>query len=152
LLSLPLIAEETITREHIQQVIEVTDAAARQHDTAGIGEHLSENFLKVIEFPHKKWMVKVRLDKEQYLDLVAEGWPTVEDYTYQRGDTVIYIQADGQSGHSYSTIIETLTLDGTPRVSKYREHAVYALEGGRAVITEISGHTLVGDTMPVVDE
>jgi hypothetical protein len=32
-------------------------------------------------------------------------------------------------------------------VSKYREHALYALENGKPVITQISGHTLLGDTM-----
>jgi len=54
---------------------------------------------------------------------------------------------DGSSGQSYSTITETLSIEGTRMVSKYREHALYALENGRPVITQISGHTLVGDTM-----
>jgi len=149
LLSVQAQAADNITREHIQQVIDVTDAAARNHDTAGIGEYLSVSFEKIIEFPHDKWMAKVRLDKENFLGLIDGGWPTIEDYAYQRDNTVIHVMPDGLSGHSYSTITETLSLDGTRRVSKYREHALYALENGRAVITQISGHTLVGDTMPV---
>jgi hypothetical protein len=91
---------------------------------------------------------EVGLDKKKYLELIEEGWPTLEEYDYQRDDTVIYVMADGLSGQSYSTIIETLSLDGTKMVSIFREHALYTLENGRPVITEISGHTLVDDTMP----
>ena len=32
--------------------------------------------------------------------------------------------------------------------SKFREYATYELENGRAVITQVSGHTLLGDTTP----
>ena len=149
LLSLQAQAADKITREDIQQVIDVTDAAARNHDTAGIGEHLSARFVKIVEFPHDRWMAKIRLDKKKYLELIDAGWPTIKDYTYQRDSTRIHIMPDGLSGHSYATITETLSLDGTRRISKFREHAVYALENGRPVITKISGHTLVGDTMPV---
>ena len=151
-LSFQVQAAGTITREHIQQVIDVTDAAAQNRDAAGIGEHLSENFEKIIEFPYDKWMAKVRIDKEKYLDLIAEGWPTVEEYDYQRDNTSIHLMPDGVSGQSYSTITETLSLDGTRMVSKFREHALYILENGRPVITQISGHTLLGDTMPVPGE
>ncbi|MEN8107493.1 MAG: hypothetical protein ABFS22_05745 [Pseudomonadota bacterium] len=148
LLSIQAQAADTITREDIQQVIDATDAAAKNHDTAGIGKYLSVSFEKIIEFPYDKWMAKVRLDKEKYLDLIDAGWPTIEEYEYQRNNTVIQVMPDGLSGHSYSTITETLSLDGTRRVSKFREHALYALENGRPVITQISGHTLLGDTMP----
>ena len=152
LLSIQAQAADKITREHIQQVINVTDAAAKNHNTAGIGEYLSATFEKIIEFPYDKWVATVRLDKQEYLDLIDAGWPTIEEYRYQRNNTVIHVMPDGLSGHSYSTITETLSLDGTRRVSKFREHALYALENGRPVITQISGHTLVGDTMPVPEQ
>jgi hypothetical protein len=148
LLSFQAQAADKISRENIQQVIDVTDAAAKNRDAAVIGEYLSETFEKVIEFPYDKWMATVRLDKKKYLELIEEGWPTIEEYEYLRDDTVIHVALDGLSGHSYSTITETLFLDGTRMVSKFREHALYALENGRPVITQISGHTLVGDTMP----
>lgn len=148
LLSFPAQAADTITREHIQQVIDVTDAAAKNRDAAGIGEHLSENFEKIIEFPHDKWMAKVRIDKDKYLEIIDEGWPTLEQYNYQRDSTVIHITPDGVSGQSYSTITETLFLDGTKMVSKFREYALYTMENGKPVIMQISGHTLLGDTMP----
>lgn len=148
LLSVPAQAADRITDEQIQQVINVTDAAAMNRDAAVIGEYLSDSFEKIIEFRHKKWMAKVRLDKYKYLELIDEGWPTLEEYDYQRDNTVIHLMPDGLSGQSLSTITETLSLDGTRMVSKFREYALYTMENGRPVITEISGHTLLGDTMP----
>ena len=147
LLSFQAQGADNLTREHIQQVINVTDSATRNHDTAGIGEYLSDDFERIIEFSHDKYIAKVTVDKKKYLELIDEGWPILEKYEYQRDDTVIHVTADGSSGQSYSTITETLSLEGTDMVSKFREHAVYTLENGKPVITEISGHTLLGDTM-----
>jgi hypothetical protein len=147
-LSLQARVAEPITGEHIQQIIDVTDAATKNRDTAGIGAYLSETFRRIIEFEYKdKYLAKVSVDKKKYLELIEEGWPTLDEYGYQRENTTINIMPDGSSGESYSTITETLSLRGTRMVSKYREHALYALENGEPVITQISGHTLVGDTM-----
>jgi len=147
LLSFQAQAADPISRGQILQVIDVTDAATKNHDTIGIGKYLSEDVERIIEFTHDKYLAKVGIDKKKYLTLIDEGWPTLEEYDYQREDTTIYIMPDGSSGQSYSTITETLSLDGTKMVSKFREHALYALENGRPVITQISGHTLLGDTM-----
>ena len=105
MMSLPVEAEETITREHIQQVIDVTDAAARQHDAAGIGEHLSANFVKIIEFPHKKWMVKVRVDKEKYLGLIAEGWPTIAAIVWAPSTMIRSRRCASARSHSSCSVV-----------------------------------------------
>jgi len=148
LLAFPCHATGLITVELIQQVIDTTDAAAMNRDTAGIGAYLSDGFEKIIEFPYDKWMAKVRLDKQEYLGLIDAGWTTVEKYSYKRADTEIHIMPDGLSGLSYSTVTEYVVQDGMEMTSKFREYATYELEDGRPVITRVSGHTLVGDTTP----
>jgi len=94
-LILPVQADERITEAMVLQVIDTTDAAAMNRDTAGIGEYLGDEFEKVIEFVYKKWMAKVRLDKQQYLQLIEEGWTDIAAYSYQRDDTEIHVTADG---------------------------------------------------------
>jgi hypothetical protein len=152
LLSLPAHAAEQITREQIQQVMDATDAASMNRDTAGIGEYLGESFRKIVEFRYKKWMAKVTVRKDQYLELIDEGWANSESYYYRRGDTDIHIMPDGLSGLSQSTVTEDTVLDGMEMTSRFREYATYELENGRLVITEISGHTLLGDTTPQWNE
>jgi hypothetical protein len=148
LLSFPAQAAEQITDAQIQQVINATDAAAMNRDTAGIAAYLSDAFVKTIEFPYKKWMAKVRLHKDKYLALIDEGWASAGDYDYQRHDTEIHIMPDGLSGVSHSTVIENMVQDGEKMTSRFREYATYELENGRPVITRVSGHTLLGDTTP----
>ena len=152
LLSLPAQAAERITHEQIQQVINATDAAAMSRDTAGIGEYLSDSFRKIIEFRYKKWMAKVKVRKDQYLEIIDEGWATPGEYDYQRDDIEIHIMPDGLSGQSHSTITENTIQDGEKITSKFREYATYTLENGRPVITLVSGHTLLGDTTPQLQE
>jgi hypothetical protein len=152
LLSQPLQAAGRITSEQIQQVIDATDAAAMNRDTAGIGNYLSNSFEKTIEFPYKKWMAKVRLNKDDYLGLIDEGWSNTAEYDYQRSYTEIHIMPDGMSGLSHSTITENIIVDGEKMTSKFREYATYELENGRPVITRVSGHTLLGDTTPQWEE
>jgi hypothetical protein len=147
-LSLPAQAAERITHEQIQQVIDATDAAAINRDAAGIGEYLSDSFEKILEFRYKKWMAKVRVHKDQYLELIDEGWANARDYDYQRDATEIHISPDGLSGLSHSTVTENMVLNGEEMTSKFREYATYELENGRPVITRVSGHTLLGDTTP----
>jgi len=148
LLTLPSHAADRITAEQIQQVIDITDAAAMNRDTAGIAAHLGKSFEKTIEFPYDKWMAKVKINKQEYLTLIDDGWKTIEKYDYARDDTEIHVMPDGLSGQSYSTLTEHVVQDGKEMISKFREYATYELEDGRPVITQISGHTLVGDTTP----
>jgi hypothetical protein len=147
-LSFPVQAAERITDEQIQQVIDATDTAARNRDAAGIGEYLSDSFEKIVEFRYKKWMAKVKVPKDKYLELIEEGWSDSGDYDYQRDDTEIHIAPDGLSGLSHSTITENMVQDGEKMTSRFREYATYELENGRPVITHVSGHTLLGDTTP----
>ena len=148
LLSLPAQAADRITNEQIQQVINATDAAAINRDADGISEYLSDSFKKILEFRFKKWMAKVTVPKDKYLELIDEGWKSSGAYDYQRDDTEIHIMPDGLSGLSYSTITEHLVQDGEEMTSKFREYATYELENGRPVITQVSGHNLIGDTTP----
>jgi hypothetical protein len=152
LLSHPAQAADRITSGQIQQVIDATDAAAMNRDTAGIGAYLSDSFEKTIEFPYKKWMAKVKLNKDDYLVLIDEGWSNTGGYDYQRNNTEIHVMPDGLSGLSHSTITENIVLDGEKMTSKFREYATYELENGRPVITRVSGHTLLGDTTPQWEE
>ena len=148
LLSLPAQAADRITSEQIQQVINATDAAAMNRDAGGISEYLSDSFKKILEFRYKKWMAKVTIRKDKYLELIDEGWESSGAYDYQRDGTRIHIMPDGLSGLSYSTITEHLVQDGEEMISKFREYATYELENGRPVITQVSGHNLLGDTTP----
>jgi hypothetical protein len=148
LLTIPAAADDQITRAQIQQVIDATDAAARERDAAAIGVHLGESFTRAIEFPVGDMVAKARIGRMEYLQTIDLGWKDVDDYSTQRDNIQIHILPGGFSGQSYSTITEQFVVDGRKMTSRVREYAVYELEGERAVITEVSAHRLLGDTTP----
>ena len=148
LIPFSVLATEKITAEQIREVIQATDSAAVNRDTQGIGAYLGEGFFKYVEVTADEIPLAVQLTKTQYLDLIEEGWETIEQYSYQRKDVVIHVARDGSSGESNSTIIEAIRADGKDLISKVREYAHYELENGRLVITNIESQTLVGDTTP----
>ena len=148
LLSFTAHAAGQITREQIEQVISATDTAAMAHNTAAIGTYLGESFERTIEIPHEDQIATVQLDKIEYLQLIDEGWARISYYDQQRDNLEIHIMPDGHSGKSHSTITEYIVIDGIHITSRFREYATYQLENGRPVITQVSGHTLLGDTTP----
>lgn len=146
--SFNVLAKDGITREQIHEVIQAVDTAAENRDTQGIGAYLGEGFFKYIDVPSKDEPMAARLTREQYLELIEDGWKTIEQYSYRRKDLVINMARDGNSGESYSTIIEKIRVNGRDITSKVREYARYEMENGRPVIVNIESTTLVGDTTP----
>lgn len=146
--SLPAAAADRITKSQIMELIDAADRAAENKDAQTIGTYLGSEFYHYVDVPAAEPPITVRVDKEHYLEFIEDGWKEVESYSYERKDLVVNVAKDGQTAESFSTILETLTKDGKPMVSKVREYATYILENGRPVIVRIEGHTLVGDTMP----
>jgi hypothetical protein len=142
----PAGADPAITRDSVLALIEAVDAAAVDRDTGGIGRCLSEDFRKAIDIPDDEVRATVQIGNQAYLDMIARGWRTIDDYSYRRSDLVISIAADGLSAASFSTVTERLVVDGREALSRVREYARYRLENGRPLITTIESHTLVGDT------
>jgi hypothetical protein len=148
LLTAPALAADKLTKAQIQEVIDAADAASVQQDSAAIGAVLGSNFYKYIEVPSDGMPVTARINKQQYLDLIEQGWEKTSNYQYQRQDLVINLSPDGDTAESFATIIENFEIDGQKMVSKVREYARYELEDGRPVIVNIDSQTLVGDTTP----
>jgi hypothetical protein len=143
-----VVAASKITTEQVRQVMEATDVAAEHRDTQAIGTYLGRNFFKYIDATEGEKEATVRIDREQYLKMIERGWQRVQNYGYQRKDVVINVTPDGSAAESFSTVVETFTVDGKDLVSKVREYATYELEDGRTVIVNIDGQPLVGDTTP----
>ncbi len=141
-------AEQTLTREMIRELMQRTDVASTQRDAAAIGEALASDFYKYVDVPSDGMPATARIDKRQYLRMIESGWQKTDNYHYRRRDVVINLSPKGDSGESFSTIVETFEIDGKKMVSKVREYASYRLEAGRPVIVTIDNQTLVGDTTP----
>ena len=59
---------------------------------------MSKNAVCLLPHTLPLWIARVQVDREKYLDLIDEGWPTLEEYGYQLDTTVIHVMQDGLSG------------------------------------------------------
>lgn len=141
-------AADKLTSEMIRELMDTTDTAAAQRDAATIGAALGDNFYKYVDVPSDGLPATVRITKQQYLDTIEKGWEKVGKYDYRRKDVVINLSSGGDSGESFSTIVENFEIDGKSMTSKVREYARYELQDGRPVIVNLDTQTLVGDTTP----
>lgn len=148
LIASDIFTDSIITADHVRQVMTATDLASKNHNADEIGMYLGKGFFKYIDIPSSGLPATARLDKAQYLEMIEQGWKTIEDYNYQRKDIVINMASDGTSAESNSTVIETVSMNGQKMVSKVREYARYRMEDGRPVIVRIETQTLLGDTTP----
>lgn len=140
-------SNEVITKKLVEEVINITDKASIEKNADVIAKHLSSEFNKVIEISSGGQLtVTVPLNKNQYIEMITEGWKKIENYSYIRDDVTIEILNEGTAAKSNSTLIEKFAVDGKDVVSKIREYAYYATEDGHIVITKIESITLVGDT------
>ena len=140
---------DRLTVELINKVIEATDAAAENRDAETIAGFLSDQFIKKIDLRSQgNKSAQAVLSKDEYIELIAEGWEKAESYSYKRENTTIDIFANGTEAKSRSTVVEKFILDGRKMVSKVRMYTTYRLEGGQPVIYTIESHQLVGDTTP----
>jgi hypothetical protein len=142
------VAASRITAEQVRQVMAATDAAAQDADVQTIGNYLGRAFFKYVDVRANEEPATARINRDQYLQMIQEGWSKVDNYAYQRKDVVINVAPDGSTAESFSTVVETFAVDGNEMVSKVREYARYELENGRPVIVNIDSQTLVGDTTP----
>ncbi len=144
-----VLADGGITSAWVHEIIEVTDTASVNQDAGGIEPYLATDFYRYIDVPTNDIPATVRIDKTQYLEMIDKGWQSIDQYDYQRTNTVVHVAKDGRSAESFSTVVENVvTSDGQEMVSKVREYASYTLEDGRPVIISIESLTLVGDTTP----
>ena len=141
-------AADRMTADHIRAVMAAADRASVKQDVQAIGACLATDFFKYIDIPSDKRPATARINKDQYLGLIRRGWQQICDYTYERRDIVVNVSPDGQTGESFSTVIEHFTADGKHMMSKVREDAQYKLEDGKPVISTVQNQTLVGDTTP----
>jgi hypothetical protein len=142
------VADARITTEQVRQLMAATDIAAEHRDAQGIGACLGQNFFKYIDVHRDNDTATARINKEQYLQLIEQGWDQVQNYAYERRDVVVNVAQDGSTAESFSTVVESFTVAGKEMVSKVREYASYELEDGRPVIVNIDSQPLVGDTTP----
>ncbi|HEX8847761.1 MAG TPA: hypothetical protein VF791_24185 [Pyrinomonadaceae bacterium] len=138
-----------ITRQQVLALLEEIDNAAKKRDVEGLASHFSRDAqLKVTIEGFGPGVQTLNFNREQYLDYSKQALDAMDAYDFKRGETVINIDADGQTAFVADESFETFTIRGQVMRSTARSMSTLKLEDGRLVITasESRAHVSTGPT------
>ena len=124
------------------------DAAVENRDVAVVADVLSDSAIIAVEIPTPQGNVQVELNKEQYLQALAQGWETIDgSYTYTRKTT--QIKSNGVVAQVVSVVKEEYQAGGQIVSSETLEVADFAVENGKLVVIKVVGQMHVdGNPIP----
>ena len=139
-----------ITQSQINQVLAKIDEAAQSRDVDTIASILSDSVQIIVDVPTPNGSVKVDLNKEQYLDMLAQSWAVIgPDYTYARKSVDIAISESGTEAQAASVVFEEMTLTGQLISSESLEVTNFVEENGEIKVTKVVAQSYVqGSPVP----
>jgi ketosteroid isomerase-like protein len=132
--------KRVMTKQEVAAVLAEIDAAVKRKDVGAMLKHFSKDArIKVnVEDPDAtiRGMVFTR---EQYRDYFQGAFNLIDEYQYDRRDTVINLAPDGQSAIVADQVFEEVKTGGETINSVTVETATLKMEDGRVVITSLEG-------------
>lgn len=128
----------------IQALLGRIDAAALNRDAEAIGDALSDDVRVVIEMPTASGSMQIELNKDQYLDVLSEGWRMIgPSYRFRRDATEI--TRNGEVAQVISVVHEAFEAEGETMGTRTLEIADIAMQKGRLVVIKVVGQAYVED-------
>jgi len=129
---------EDITPELINVMLNESDTAIKNKDTAAFAKFISDSASIVIEVPTPNGTIKITPSKQQYIQMLEQGWSSIPgEYKYERKTPKITVSDNGTVGTSLSIVNESYIIDGKTISSSSQEKAKYAFENKSLVIISI---------------
>ena len=114
-------AAGAITETEVRQLITKLDQAVQAQDVNALAQLLSPNVRIRVDIASPAGKQRWTPDRAEYLRHMQRGWASVSEYSYQRNNVHIRIEA-GQATVS-GEITERMTMQGQSVVSHAREIA-----------------------------
>lgn len=132
----------------LQELLAQIDAAAETRDASKVSHLLSDEVSVVIEMPTPQGNMRLDLNKQQYLEMLQQGWNAVgPSYKYTRLTTDM--ESDGKRAQVVSIVREEFQMAGQVVSSDTLETTDFAVENGRLVAVKVVGQVHVqGQPIP----
>lgn len=127
---------KVITRGEITLILTSADKATHKKDVNGIVAPMAANAvirLSIHNYGEFNW------NRAQYKAYAEQTLRMVENYQYKRSSTRITIAPNGQSARVTATVQETMQMNGIRVRGVTNEAVIFQIQGGRAVITSLTG-------------
>ncbi len=133
----------TLNDAAIHKLLAQTDAAIERRDADGIAAHLSPQVRIVMTLSASDQTQVLRLSRDQYLQVLREGWAVAKNYRYQRGDVRIEYLDGASRARVTAVVIESFTVKGKPVTGKTRERVLVEMVDGRPLVVEVQAQSIM---------
>jgi hypothetical protein len=126
-----------ITREAVAMMMSEIEEAANRKDIDSIAYYLAPDLVVFLTVDSPGGRQDLRLNKEEYLEKLQQGFSKIPAYSYRSENVDIIISQDGKSATIVEDIRETVgTLEAKTEVVSNQKSAL-EFRGGRIVVTKI---------------
>jgi hypothetical protein len=128
-----------LTRASVDALIAKVDTSANKLDAEGIAKTMSDNVEIVMNISAQGQNQVVKPSKQEYIDLLKQGWAATQNYKYTR--TNMKVALNGNKAVVTADIKESMTIQGQTIAGTTKEETTIELVNNAPLITKIVGHT-----------
>lgn len=132
-------AADELTEPAVRALIAKSDAAIAARDVAAIGALLSEGIVIQLTIHAGGKTQKVEMRKPEYMKSLADGYAQYSDFTYQRSDVTIVVEADKATATSQVT--ESMKVGRQTMRATTDEVTTLQLVDGKLLVTKVVGES-----------
>jgi len=132
---------QDLNREQVMDVVNRVDAAAEVRDAAAVGDALATDVKITINVDYMGQPQVMHATKNEYVAMLREGWAMYSEYKFEKSN--LNIELEGSKAYVTADVYETMVLQGHRLTGTTKENAVIELVDGKALITQIVGHSKI---------
>jgi hypothetical protein len=125
-----------ITREAVAMMMSEIEEAANRKDIDGIAYYLAPELVVLVTADSPSGRKDLRLNKQEYLDKLKQGFSNIPQYYYKSYNVDIIISQDGKSGTVVEDIRKSVGIIEMKTEVVSNQKSAIALRGGRIVVTK----------------
>ena len=128
-----------LTQAEVETYLAKMDKAVQQRNVRAVSELMSDQADVVINLTLQGQSQVLSMTKEQYIEMLGQGWSAASDYSYQTSGVVIKI--NGDHALIFSQVHEKMTIQGQVISTSSKEEARVERVGGKLLATRIVAYT-----------
>jgi len=124
-----------LSEDSVNELLERVDNAAVNLNAEEISNALSNNVQITINISSQGKTQVLKLSKQEYIDMLKQGWSMYKNYKYSKSNVKINIQ--GSAAYVSADIKESMTVQGQDISGNSKEDLTIELVNGRVLITSV---------------
>lgn len=134
-----VLASGSLTRDAVERMLVDVEQAAVNRDIDGIARYLAADFTAIFQGPVELGN-SMKVNRQEYLQLTAEGWQMVSDYRFSQKIEDIELMPDGHSATVVLSVVESMTAANTTTTVYSDETVFVRLIGDTPKLVRLEGN------------